>query len=138
MKILQSRIHHHEVYYMLGFEYDDLPGAGFAFDCDENGIVNEAELKVHRPEAYRSLQACRSGEVNGRKVHPMGAEKIERNYNEPAIGECECGEEVVLHGFTNTCDRCERDYNQSGSLLAPREQWGEETFESLGDILRIR
>lgn len=49
---------------------------------------------------------------------------------------CHCGSEVVCDGFTNTCE-CGRDYNMSGDLLAPRSQWGEDTGESLVDILRI-
>jgi len=56
---------------------------------------------------------------------------------ERKIGECEdCGYPVPLLGFTNTCV-CGTDYNMSGQRLAPREQWGEETGESLSDILRI-
>ena len=52
-----------------------------------------------------------------------------------AVGACNgCGSEVVLSGFTNTCD-CGKDYNMSGQELAPREQWGEETGESVADIL---
>jgi hypothetical protein len=35
---------------------------------------------------------------------------------------------VTLSAFTNTC-RCGRDYNSSGTELAPREFWGEETGE---------
>lgn len=42
---------------------------------------------------------------------------------------CDCGETVICDGFTNTCDRCGRDYNWNGTLLAPRSQWGEETGE---------
>lgn len=55
---------------------------------------------------------------------------------EPAVGLCYCGAEIELGHFTNTCE-CGRDYNQSGQLLAPREQWGWETGESLADILMI-
>ena len=52
-------------------------------------------------------------------------------------GTCEsCGEEVGLMQFTNTC-RCGADYNSSGQRLAPRSQWGEETFESVADILAV-
>lgn len=40
-------------------------------------------------------------------------------------------------GFTNTCPECENDYNWAGQLLASRSQWGEETGESLSDILSI-
>lgn len=56
---------------------------------------------------------------------------------EPAIGKCDCGTEVELDGFTNTCDGCGSDYNWAGQLLAPREQWGEETGEHPADIARI-
>lgn len=52
------------------------------------------------------------------------------------VGLCECGEELLLYGFTNTC-LCGRDYNMEGQLLAPRSQWGEETGESISDILSI-
>ena len=47
---------------------------------------------------------------------------------------CYCGREVVCDRFTNPCD-CGRDYNFNGDLLAPREVWGEETGESVYDIL---
>jgi hypothetical protein len=51
--------------------------------------------------------------------------------------DCEiCGKEVFCVGFTNTCE-CGADYNMSGNLLTSREQWGEETGESLADIMRI-
>jgi hypothetical protein len=43
--------------------------------------------------------------------------------------ECDCGAEVDLGRFTNACDECGADYNNSGQRLAPREQWGEETGE---------
>lgn len=59
-------------------------------------------------------------------------------YEIPRIGRCHCGAEVELMYFTNTCEKCGRDYNTAGQELAPREQWGEETGESLGDILRIK
>lgn len=52
------------------------------------------------------------------------------------IGICEeCGEEVYCDHFTNTCE-CGADYNMSGQRLAHRAQWGEETGETLADILR--
>lgn len=36
------------------------------------------------------------------------------------------------------CEGCDRDYNSAGQELAPREQWGEDTGESLSDILQIK
>lgn len=47
---------------------------------------------------------------------------------------CECGEVLVCQGFTTTCE-CGRDYNWNGHLLAPREQWGEETGEHWSEII---
>jgi hypothetical protein len=55
----------------------------------------------------------------------------------PLIVRCDCGEEVVCMGFTNTCE-CGADYNWAGQQLAPRSQWGEETGESLAEILSIK
>lgn len=60
--------------------------------------------------------------------------KREWAYREPAIGLCDCGAEVYLEGFTCPCE-CGRDYNSSGQLLAPREQWGEETGEHWTDCI---
>lgn len=57
-------------------------------------------------------------------------------YGRRAVGRCSCGREVLLRGFTNTCE-CGADYNISGQRLAPRSQWGEETGESVADILAI-
>ncbi len=50
------------------------------------------------------------------------------------LGRCVCGKEIHLLQFTNTCV-CGRDYNSSGELLADRGQWGEETGESVSEIL---
>tara|TARA_B100000212_G_scaffold102737_1_gene75806 strand:+ start:4344 stop:4802 length:459 start_codon:yes stop_codon:yes gene_type:complete len=46
----------------------------------------------------------------------------------PAELKC-CDEWLSLGSFTNTCPHCGADYNGSGSLLASRSQWGEETGE---------
>ena len=40
---------------------------------------------------------------------------------------------VECDSFTQTCPVCGSDYNFSGTLLAPRSQWGEETGEDWGD-----
>lgn len=49
---------------------------------------------------------------------------------------CACGQTLETPGFTNTCE-CGADYNWAGQRLAHRSQWGEETGESLSDILNI-
>lgn len=48
------------------------------------------------------------------------------------IVKCDCGKEVEVSGFTTPCE-CGADYNFSGTRLAPRAQWGEETGEHWTD-----
>ena len=56
----------------------------------------------------------------------------------PALFECPgCGHQFELLAFTNTCSGCGKDFNQGGQGLAPRDQWGEDTGESLDEILEI-
>lgn len=116
------------------FQWDDgAPGSGFGFTSDAAGNVTTSN-----PDAERNYRACLTGSVNGRAVIDLGVETYHHSYTHPAIGRCHCGAEVELDSFTNTCDRCGRDYNSAGQELAPREQWGEETGESPADVLRIR
>ena len=70
-------------------------------------------------EAQKHRDAIRKTVNSNEKVH------CDRMF--PVVT-CQCGCEVVCYGFTNTCE-CGCDYNFNGSLLAPREQWGEETGE---------
>lgn len=79
----------------------------------------------------RSCPTCRSPKQRGEP--PTCA--CPKNYRTLITIRCACRRELDLHdGFLNTCD-CGRDYNGSGQLLAPRSQWGEETGETLADIL---
>lgn len=160
MKIVSKRRHVEAKRYSYSYEYADMPGAGYGFDCDAHGNIDETKV------AAESLAVCRAGQVevtrdqqwkinpdrndvdmpyvpvygSGRRVVvkliDMGVQEYDASYTEAAIGECACGEEVHLDRFTNSCD-CGRDYNMSGQLLADRSQWGEETGESAGDILAV-
>ena len=153
MRIIKKRQHHNEVTYRLGFEYADSPGSGFSFDCDKDGkvtLTSEAARKNYAACLAGRVQVTRGGEYDrdnnpipgtGKvflaEVFSKGVQTTEHNWSSPAVGECNhCGAEVGLHGFTNTCD-CGTDYNMSGQELAPRECWGEETFENVADILSV-
>lgn len=129
MKILKPRTHHHHVEHRLVFERPGSGGSGFSFPCDPEGNVD-----AFLPTAARD---------NFQRVNHAGVAFVRsvlesvHDYTEPAVGACEaCGSEVILDRFTNTCE-CGADYNGSGQLLAPRDQWGEETGESVGDILGV-
>ena len=89
-------------------------------------------------KARKNYEQCLTGKDYDGTELTLTTETYEATWTEPAVGRCSCGAEVVLEDFTNTCDKCGADYNRSGQLLAPREQWGEETGESLSDILNIQ
>lgn len=130
MKIIRHREHHEVAHYFLSFERLDHPGSGFSFPCDESGDVKVNELN---PEARKNYDNC----LAGKGVEHGRLEEYHHHYVTSSVGICDdCGEEVELTGFTNTCC-CGADYNMSGQRLAPREQWGEETNESVEDILSV-
>lgn len=122
MKIISRSHHDSGVTYTLNFDRIDSPGSGFGFECDEKGYVDTSKLN---PAALENYNACLAG-TNGTKR--KGVREWPYSVWVPSVGECDCGAHIELRNFTNTC-RCGRDYNGSGQLLAPREQWGEETGE---------
>jgi hypothetical protein len=130
MKIIQQRELRTAVRFFRVFDRTDYPGSGFSFECDEQGnLISPAGA------ALDNYHECLAGVVDGQPVVDCGIRRDEWTYTDPKIGICACGEEVILDRFTCTCHGCGRDYNSAGQLLAPREQWGEETGESVADIL---
>lgn len=127
MQIISRRERKTSISYTRYFERRNDHGAGFMFECNEKG-----ELLKPSPTLLESFRECQDGTLD---VIDRGIQERERSWTEPSIGRCEdCGREVALTGFTNTCE-CGADYNMSGSRLAPRSQWGEETGESISDIM---
>lgn len=104
------------------FHWRGEKGSGFSFPCYESGKL----VKFSCREAEENFRKCTDGTFD---VIDEGVCVTEFTARERAVGECDfCKSEVYLGAFTNTCD-CGADYNMSGQLLAPREQWGEETGE---------
>lgn len=134
MRIIQSREIIEGTNYFWVFEYTEgsHKGSGFQFSLTPERRI---DIDSMSPAAKSNYYLCVSG-ANG--IKDMGIVGHSHSYTAPAIGLCECGEEVSLDSFTNTCGECLRDYNMSGQLLADRSQWGEETGESLSDILNIK
>jgi hypothetical protein len=146
MKIIKARTHSYSVSYMSTFEFEDsaIKGAGFAFECDEDGRV---ELSTLTLAGRKNFNSCMEGFIESidseslmivrKKILFKGVETRNYSQHEPAVGLCDvCGAKVELSGFTNTCG-CGADYNMSGQLLADRSQWGEETGETVSDILSV-
>lgn len=120
MEIIHEIEYHEEMTHFLCFNHvQGNDGAGYAFPCDEHGKVTP-----DNPCAAKNLAACLAGGAFDRRI-----ESRLHRWHTSRVGRCQCGEKVYLDSFTNTCDRCGADYNSSGQLLAPREQWGEETGE---------
>jgi hypothetical protein len=132
MKIIREAKRHTSVSYSLFFNYVNDPGLGFSFACDENGVVDVSQLT---PAGASNLRQCQAGMTERGPVSAGCVQRYVTNWKEPKVGRCVCGEEVELEGFTNTCFRCERDYNWNGQQLAPRECWGSETNETAADIM---
>jgi hypothetical protein len=131
IEIISEAFNHTGVTYYRHFHWKDDPGAGFLFPCDERGNVDMVMLSEPGRKNY---EKCIDGNYN---VVDDGVRANRDTWREPAVGRCHCGEEVVLSGFTNTCEKCGTDYNSAGQCLAPRSQWGEETGEHPADIARI-
>jgi len=130
MQIIRRREFHKSVTYTLVFDLIETSGRSYTFDCDEHGTVIIERLP---PEGINNFINCTN------KIHNVKdgrVVKYHRTWSTPPVGLCDCGKEIELDHFTNTCD-CGADYNSAGQLLAPRSQWGEETGESLSDILSV-
>tara|TARA_Y100000310_G_scaffold344035_2_gene454682 strand:- start:777 stop:1184 length:408 start_codon:yes stop_codon:yes gene_type:complete len=129
MKIIKNRKRVEVVSY--GLQWDGPEGSGYSFDCDRDGVVDESALQPAGLENYR---LCRAGLMEGCKGPEV--QTYQHTYTDHAVGQCICGKEVTLSNYTNTCE-CGTDYSIAGQRLAPREQWGWDTGESVSDILSI-
>ncbi len=135
MQIISECQRHHETFYLKTYVYAADKGCGYSFNCDENGNI---DIESMNPDAKANYECCLAGvDERGERIKFNGVRQSEHSWIEDAIGLCDCGEEVELGGFTNTCEKCGTDYNSSGQRLAPRSQWGEETGEHPADIARI-
>ncbi len=134
MRIIQHGKHVTVTTYQRTFAYTSDLNAGFAFDSDMHGNVDVSKLYPCGRDNYNQVL---TGTIDGKSVTDTGVREYTRTHYEYSVGKCKCGVHVQLDSFTNTCDGCGRDYNMSGQLLASRSQWGEETNESLADILSI-
>lgn len=127
----RQKVHIEE--YRLVYVTDIKRGTSFSFPCDKEGRVLTLQLS---DVALLNFQHCCEGDIS-----PRVEDYSYDHWDNAAIKCVRCDEEVVLHGFTNTCLTCKTrgittDYNLSGQLLAPRSQWGEETGETYADIVR--
>lgn len=97
----------------------------FAFNCDENGVIEETKLHEAAVENYK---ACVAGTkfINDVKMVFIEVKTTNGTVRHEGIGLCDdCGAKVYLtDSLTNTCD-CGAEYNMSGQRLRPRSEWEE-------------
>lgn len=107
-----------ETTYFRQFVRIDNPYRGFHLDSDSDGNIP--------PKQHELLKEC----LEDPDLKDLGLESNTRSYWTTGIIRCVCHEEIHLFShWANQCPSCEREYNGSGQLLAPRCFWGEETGE---------
>jgi hypothetical protein len=131
MQIISRRRYESGINYMRAFDYTDKVGGGFAFPSNDKGEVDLAKLTV---EGLANYMRCVSGDY---RVKDCGVVSYPWRCIHPAVGLCDhCQSQVSLEGFTNTCE-CGADFNMSGQILSHRSNWGNDTGESIDDILSV-
>ena len=133
--IIKRRERHEDEHYDLCYQSPEHVSSSGRFNCGYGfPCTPQGSLKVDMLSdcALGSLYDC----IHGRSgLEKWGVQRYVNRWVEPTVGECYCGHHIELAAFTNTCERCNRDYSMDGSLLASREQWGEETGETYHDVL---
>lgn len=108
IKILTERRTVESVRFTLNFQFIGNANCGEVFDCDENGVVDEASLSWVKQamEGVTAVPPTRKFLGIRREVH---------SYREPAVARCTCGSKVFLEDpLDNVCGGCQRVYNSCG------------------------
>lgn len=120
IKIIKEREPQKKIAYSIEFDYKDDSGGGFTFPCDAFGNPKLDEM----PEAAKAnYKRCLEDTEHFYK--PYVKTRAHR-WVEPAIGECVCGEQVVLENQymgACQCPKCGQWYNIYGQSLIPPEYW---------------
>lgn len=102
--------------------FDDGYHNGFAFPCDENGVLLDGVPEC----AMENYKWCL--ERPDKFVRFNKVVKNERRVRENAYGTCACGNKVELYDEyygACQCEKCGQWYNLSGQELLPPEDWQE-------------
>ena len=125
IKIIKERQGQQKTEYNLYFDYRNSMDGGYVFPCDIHGnplfdsMTKEAIANYHR---------C--VEDTEKFLSPY-VKTIKYRWVEPAIGECYCGEEVVLESQymgACQCSKCGQWYNIYGQSLIPPEYWEDDGY----------
>ena len=119
MKIIQERRTVLLEDYYIDFDYGD--GSGFRFPATLSGNLCEWDMTE---EAKRNYEWCMFHKELFEVWNEFHTNR--RHYTEPAIGECICGQQVVLEDqYMGACEcpKCHRWYNIYGQSLVNPMYW---------------
>ena len=124
LKIIKEREPKEIISYSLDFDYRDNSGGGFTFPCNQHGEILEDKMSQTAIDNYH--RCLRDNRLTLPYVH------THKDYwVEPAVGECVCGEEVVLENQymgACQCPKCGQWYNIYGQSLIPPEYWEDDEY----------
>ena len=95
--------------YAIEYVMANDPEISFVFPCSERGVLDYESMA---PAALDNLMACQDGsyEVDGPYLVTF-----EHRHAAQRLGQCDCGEQVVLDSEINTCPKCATDYTLDGA-----------------------
>lgn len=108
--------------YNLVFYYE--PGGGCSFPCDENGVVDIANLP---DAAKKNLESA----LSHPEKYPVAWNHVEKRtytYTEDATGTCKCGHKISLYNeYLGACEcpHCGRWWNLFGDELKNPRRWND-------------
>lgn len=124
IKIIKEREPKESITYSLEFDYKDDPSGGFTFPCNRQGEI----LKDKMPQtAIDNYHKC----LKDNRLTSPYIRTYKNHWVEPAVGECVCGEEIVLENQymgACQCPRCGQWYNIYGQSLIPPEYWEDDEY----------
>ena len=129
LKIIKERTPETIKEYYIEFRYKDDPEAGFCFPALPNG---EPDFSSMPPEAKANYEACLTDE----RLVQEEFEPREYTYMNPAVGQCSCGNVVVLecdHSGAVQCE-CGRWYNLFGQSLIDPKYWYRDEDDYYSDM----
>lgn len=125
IKIIKEREPKEKVDYSIEFDYRDNSGGGFTFPCDINGNPLFDKMPDVAQENYKHC-------INDTKrFYSPYIKKHTYHWVEPAIGECVCGEQVMLENQymgACQCPKCGQWYNIYGQSLIPPKYWEDDEY----------
>lgn len=124
LKIIKERESKESITYSLEFDYRDDSGGGFTFPCNQQGEILEDKMPQTAIDNYH--RCLRDNRLTLPYVHTH-----KNHWVEPAVGECVCGEQVVLESQymgACQCPKCGQWYNIFGQSLIPPEHWEDDKY----------